>query len=91
MLFDVLRVFRQHKPLHCYFILSVWILILIAGVYKFFDPKQKITEPVVAGELFHNLELDVKTKKIFKICNLPSNIFAGDEGNCIVSFLFFSY
>lgn len=81
MLFDLLRLLRQRKPLHCYFFLSVWILILIAAVYKFFDPKQKISEPVVAGELFHNLELDVKTKKIFKVCNLPDGIYAGDEGS----------
>lgn len=52
----------------------------MAGIYKFLEPKQKVFEPIVQTELFHNLALDVKTKKIFQICNFPADINEGDEG-----------
>lgn len=81
---DLLRKFPQHKALHCYLLLSVWILLLIAGVYKSLEPKPRVSEPLVTGELFHNLAVDVKTKKIFKICNLPDGISLGDEGTFIL-------
>lgn len=83
LLADLLRLHMyvpQHKALHCYIILSVWILLLIGGVYKFLEPKQKPVEPTVATDLFVNLAVDVKTKKIFKLCNEPEDIAVDDEG-----------
>lgn len=72
---DILR-----KPMHCYVLLSIWILLLVGGVYKFLEPKPKYSTSTIGTEQFHNLVLDVKTKRIFKICNLPDDIKGGNEG-----------
>uniref|UniRef100_A0A1Y1KPX7 2-phosphoxylose phosphatase 1 n=1 Tax=Photinus pyralis TaxID=7054 RepID=A0A1Y1KPX7_PHOPY len=71
-------VFR--RPLHCYILLSIWILLLVGGVYKYLEPKPRYPTASIATEQYHNLVLDVKTKRIFKVCNLPDDIKSGDEG-----------
>lgn len=60
--------------------MSIWILLLVAGIYKFLETKQEFPNPTSPTELFHNLAIDVKTKRIFKICNFPNDITPGDEG-----------
>lgn len=71
----------QQKALHCYIIMSIWILMLVAGIYKFLEPHQRSApEPSVNTDPSHNLEFDVKTKRIFKLCNQPHEISDGDEG-----------
>lgn len=77
MFLGFLRMPVQHKVLY---IVIVWLLILIAGIYKYLEPRQRALEPVVTAELFHNLAVDIKTKRIFKICNPPQEIVSGDEG-----------
>ncbi|KAK9708775.1 Histidine phosphatase superfamily (branch 2) [Popillia japonica] len=77
MFHGFLRVPVQHRVLY---IVIIWILILIAGLYKYLEPRQRALEPVVTAELFHNLGIDIKTKRIFKICNSPRDIPIGDEG-----------
>ncbi|KAF7266610.1 hypothetical protein GWI33_020111 [Rhynchophorus ferrugineus] len=51
-------------------------------LYKYFDWTQNdIDRAHVTTELFNNLGIaDVKTKRIFKICNFPEEIYQGDEG-----------
>lgn len=73
----------QSKALHCYLILSIWILVVILVLYKYFDWAQDDTDRVhITTELFSNLGIaDVKTKRIFKICNFPEEIYQGDEGS----------
>lgn len=72
----------QNKALHCYLILSFWILLVIIGLYKFFDWNKEDIEPVGATTgIFNNLGIiDVKTRRIFQICNFPEEIYQGDEG-----------
>ncbi|KAJ8951593.1 hypothetical protein NQ318_020470 [Aromia moschata] len=80
MTVNVLRM-PQNKAIHCYLLMSVWILLLIVGIYKFLEPKQKLLEPSSSpAELLSSLSVDVKTKRIFKICNFPEEIILGDEG-----------
>lgn len=85
MALEILRMPYQQKAFHCYLMLSIWILLLIAGIYKFLEPKPKLIEPssalVNSADLFENLQFDIKTKKIFQLCNLPQEIISGDEGN----------
>lgn len=84
MTLEILRMPYQQKAFHCYLMLSIWILLLVAGIYKFLEPKPKLIEPSVTVELFENLALNVKTKKIFQICNLPQEIVGGDEGKYLM-------
>lgn len=77
---DGTRKLISSRALHCYILLSIWILLLVAGLYKFLEPQQKLSSAVSDADLFHNLAVDVKTKRIFKICNLPDQIEVGDEG-----------
>ncbi|KAF5270655.1 hypothetical protein FQA39_LY01393 [Lamprigera yunnana] len=74
MSFDLFR-----KPMHCYILLTVWILLLVGGIYKFLEPKPKHSVPVDVAR-YHNPLIDIKIKRIYKICNLPENIAVGDEG-----------
>ncbi|XP_060522564.1 2-phosphoxylose phosphatase 1 [Cylas formicarius] len=72
----------HNRAFYCYVVLSIWILLLVAGVYRFFEWHYKESEPaVVTTELFNNLGIaDARTKRIFKICNFPDEIYQGDEG-----------
>lgn len=79
------RLISQNKALHCYLILSVWILIVIGGLYKYFDWHREDIELVpVTTELFHNLGIaGLKTKRLFRICNFPEEIYQGEEGKAL--------
>ncbi|XP_050305286.1 2-phosphoxylose phosphatase 1 isoform X2 [Anthonomus grandis grandis] len=77
------RLVSQSKALHCYLLLSLWILLVIAGVYNYFDWHKNDSEFLLPAttELFHNLGIaGVKTKRIFRICNFPEEIYQGEEG-----------
>ncbi|KAK4874108.1 hypothetical protein RN001_013468 [Aquatica leii] len=65
--------------MHCYILLSIWILLLVGGIYKFLEPKPKYS---VSFDTVHyqNSVIDVKVNRIFKICNLPDEITIGEEG-----------
>lgn len=84
LLADVLRLrLAQHKAgLRCYLVLSLWILLLVGGAYKFLEPRAKPLEAssTAAGDPFVSLSFDVKTRRIFGLCNRPEEIKAGDEG-----------
>ncbi|XP_074030672.1 2-phosphoxylose phosphatase 1 [Leptinotarsa decemlineata] len=78
-----LKYFRmpQNKAIHCYLLMSIWILLIVIGVYKFWEPKQQVLESSsTPTESLNHLAVDTKTKKIFKICNFPNDISLGDEG-----------
>nr|XP_023015572.1 2-phosphoxylose phosphatase 1 [Leptinotarsa decemlineata] len=71
----------QNKAIHCYLLMSIWILLIVIGVYKFWEPKQQVLESSsTPTESLNHLAVDTKTKKIFKICNFPNDISLGDEG-----------
>lgn len=86
-----LRLVSQNRAVHCYLVLVVWILLVIAGIYKLLDKKEtNISFAPVTTELFHNWGLaSVKTKRLFKLCNFPEEIYQGDEGEYLVYFYFF--
>ncbi|CAG9831809.1 unnamed protein product [Diabrotica balteata] len=71
----------QNKAIHCYLLMSLWILLIVVGIYKFLEEKQKTPEPeVISSTSYTNLALDAKTKRIFRICNFPEDLVTGDEG-----------
>lgn len=60
--------------------MTIWILILVLGAYKFLESKQAFLEPPFNHPVGPFLENNVKTKRIFQICNLPQEMVQGDEG-----------
>lgn len=85
-----LRLVSQNRAVHCYLILIVWILLVIAGIYKLLDKKEtNASFAPVTTELFHNLGVaNVKTKRLFKLCNFPEEIYQGDEGEYLFCLLY---
>ncbi|CAL7942547.1 unnamed protein product [Xylocopa violacea] len=87
MLAEMVRLSYQHRAFYCYVILSVWIFLLVAGMYKYIgvDEKSSIQTRILGNDVSirefpKNLKIDVKTKKIFRSCNPPSEITAETEG-----------
>lgn len=82
MLLDVVRFSTQHRALHCYILLSIWIFLLIAGLYKFLEPPKNIKN------VFHLQHIEsmqgyrngVKNKRIFRSCNKHDDLIPGAEG-----------
>lgn len=72
----------QNKAIHCYILMTVWILLIVIGIYIFTESKEKnLGSTLKPIEPFNNLKVDIKIQRILKICNLPSDIEQGDEGN----------
>ncbi|XP_046753843.1 2-phosphoxylose phosphatase 1 isoform X1 [Diprion similis] len=87
MLPEMLRLSYQHRAFYCYVILSVWIFLLVAGMYKYIGVDEKTytqgrrpPSDISLREFPRNLKLDLKTKKIFRFCNSPDDINPGAEG-----------
>lgn len=83
----MVRLSYQHRAFYCYVILSVWIFLLVAGMYKYIgiDEKSSMQTRVLGNDISirefpRNLRADVKTKKIFRFCNPPNDITAETEG-----------
>ncbi|KAG5875916.1 hypothetical protein JTB14_028679 [Gonioctena quinquepunctata] len=71
----------QSKAINCYLLMSIWILLIIIGVYKFLEPKEQALDTALnPTQLLSQLTVDAKTKRIFKICNFPEEMTSGDEG-----------
>ncbi|KAL0122167.1 hypothetical protein PUN28_007127 [Cardiocondyla obscurior] len=87
MLAEMVRLSYQHRAFYCYVILSVWIFLLVAGMYKYIgvDEKTSVQTRLPSNDLSlrefpRNLKSDAKTKKIFRFCNLPHEIATDTEG-----------
>lgn len=88
----LLSTFRmpQNKAIHCYLLMSLWIILIIIIIYKFSEPKRKILESDAGPtQQFSSLAVDVKTKRILKICNFPDDIEQGDEGKNMYKYMVF--
>lgn len=71
----------QHKAIHCYILMTIWILLIVIGIYKFTETKEKnLGSTLKPIEPFNNLKVDIKIQRILKICNLPNDIEQGAEG-----------
>lgn len=81
MLYDVIRLGTQHRAIHCYVLLSLWIFLIVAGLYKFLEPSQrtKIFD-LPHTESMLSYRNGLKTKRIFKSCNRLDDIVSGAEG-----------
>lgn len=87
-----LKLSSQHRALYCYLILSVWIFLLVAGMYKYIGNEETSTtlKPTV-NEIPNrnfpkNLKPDIKMRRIFKLCNPPEEIASGSEGQIHADF-----
>lgn len=81
MLYEIIRLSTQHRALHCYVLLSLWIFLLVAGLYKFLEPTQK-PKPfdLPRIESMQSYKTGLKTKRIFKSCNRLEDLLPHSEG-----------
>ncbi|PNF23838.1 hypothetical protein B7P43_G13724 [Cryptotermes secundus] len=81
-----MKLSSQHRALYCYLILSVWIFLLVAGMYKYIGNEDGISalkhtdNDIPMRSFSKNLKPDIKTRRIFKLCNPPEEIAIGNEG-----------
>lgn len=88
MIYDVLLRTRNASKVNCYILLAIWFLFVVGSVYRFLEPKRKLPSEAEAKVLLKNyLEVDAKTERIFRICNLPNKFVAGHEGSWMSFFL----
>uniref|UniRef100_A0A1B6EF73 2-phosphoxylose phosphatase 1 n=1 Tax=Clastoptera arizonana TaxID=38151 RepID=A0A1B6EF73_9HEMI len=67
----------QHRALSCYLLLSIWLFLLIGGMYKYIGTGDVIklsNNDVTYHSFSHNIHPSVKTKNKFRICNSPQDI-----------------
>lgn len=87
MFLNLIRM-SQSKAIHCYILMTLWILLIVIGIYKFTDSNRRILESTVKPtKPFSNLKVDIKVQRILKICNFPDDIEQGDEGKWVYVFL----
>ncbi|XP_035774398.1 2-phosphoxylose phosphatase 1-like [Anopheles albimanus] len=95
MLKELTRISIQHRTLYCYVILSIWIFLLIAGMYKYIGSIERNNNKFLTIQGFGYQ----KTKEYFKDdeeftsslisntnhseCTHPSMLMAGEEGGSL--------
>lgn len=87
MLYEIIRLTTQHRALHCYILLSLWIFLLIAGLYKFLEPSQTHrSKPfdLPRSETLQISKSGLKAKRIFKSCNRLEDLIPDAEGTQIL-------
>lgn len=71
----------QNKAIHCYLLMTLWILLIVIGIYKLTDSKERNLESTIKPiESFNSLKVDIKIQRILKLCNFPAFIEKGNEG-----------
>ncbi|XP_015113288.1 2-phosphoxylose phosphatase 1 [Diachasma alloeum] len=86
MLVEMVRLSYQHRAFYCYIILTIWIFLLVAGMYKYIGTDEKSSlqskqsSDLPIREFARHLKPDVKNKRIFKLCNSVDDINIGAEG-----------
>ncbi|XP_055541958.1 2-phosphoxylose phosphatase 1 [Wyeomyia smithii] len=91
LLKDIARFSLQHRTLYCYLILSIWIFLLIAGMYKYIGSIENSNNALSSKNFLYkkqHLFLDKqdfeRTKKIdIDVCNHPLTIGIGEEGGVL--------
>ncbi|XP_063695470.1 2-phosphoxylose phosphatase 1 [Culicoides brevitarsis] len=93
---DVVRFSSQHRTLYCYLILSIWIFLIVAGMYKYMgvsDPSSNFmtTNGFYASDAtMSSSKKDQENYKRHKMhekdCNPTEVISAGDDGGVLESF-----
>ncbi|XP_058819689.1 2-phosphoxylose phosphatase 1 [Topomyia yanbarensis] len=91
LLKEIARFSLQHRTLYCYLILSIWIFLLIAGMYKYIGSIED-SNSVLSSKNFlykkQQLLLEeqerIRAKKINDdVCNHPPTIGIGEEGGTL--------
>ncbi|KAL1139806.1 hypothetical protein AAG570_006783 [Ranatra chinensis] len=83
----IFRLSLQHRALYCYLVLSVWIFVLLGGMYKYIGREDdslnilKLTvTDITTRTLTQSIKPDVKSGRVIKVCNAPKEILLGSEG-----------
>ncbi|XP_055595157.1 2-phosphoxylose phosphatase 1 [Uranotaenia lowii] len=91
LLREIARFSLQHRTLYCYLILSIWIFLLIAGMYKYIGSIENNNSMLSSkGFLYKKQQMmqeeqeRIRAKKINdEDCNHPPTIGLGEEGGTL--------
>ncbi|KAK3929270.1 2-phosphoxylose phosphatase 1 [Frankliniella fusca] len=82
----MIKLLSQHRVLYCYLILSVWIFLMVGGMYKYIGTedgaqgyKHSSNDIFVRG-FPKDLKPEIKGRRIYRLCNPPEDINLGSEG-----------
>ncbi|KAI5755942.1 hypothetical protein M8J77_020774 [Diaphorina citri] len=76
----------QNRALYCYILLTLWIFLMIAGMYRYVGTEENISSgirqvPDIPTKTFSkDLKPNIKTKRVLRQCNLPEYMEADEEG-----------
>uniref|UniRef100_A0A1L8DNQ8 2-phosphoxylose phosphatase 1 n=1 Tax=Nyssomyia neivai TaxID=330878 RepID=A0A1L8DNQ8_9DIPT len=88
---DLARLSRQHRTIYCYFILSIWIFLLIAGMYKYigvfrvqnYGHYGGSRDFIYASSQGHNGKYSHEGIKNIQECNNPGDLALEMEGGLL--------
>lgn len=84
----MIRLTSQHRALYCYLLLSVWLFLLLGGMYKYIGSEDtalsagaKYPGNDFTTQSFSNyIHPDIKTRRVLKVCNQVKDIKPLTEG-----------
>ncbi|XP_043270434.1 2-phosphoxylose phosphatase 1 [Venturia canescens] len=87
MLAEMTRLSYHHRAISCYAVLSIWIFLLVAGMYKYIGDEETNSMPgkplgsvLPIREFPRQMKRDVRNQRVFKFCHSPEDIPVGSEG-----------
>ncbi|XP_031623417.1 2-phosphoxylose phosphatase 1 [Contarinia nasturtii] len=81
LLRETIRFFSQHRTLYCYLCLSLWIFLLIAGMYKYISTAD--SQSIFSAHQYQPFAVEdemTKLKKLQTDCNPYRTIVRKDDG-----------
>ncbi|GAB0100103.1 2-phosphoxylose phosphatase 1 [Sergentomyia squamirostris] len=77
---DIVRLSRQHRTIYCYLILSIWIFLLIAGMYRYMGTTLHVQNYASGRNFFFGDSQGRQGRRQIQECNNLSLIASDGEG-----------
>lgn len=80
------QLLSQNRALYCYILLTLWIFLLIAGMYRYVGteennvPSVKQIPDISTKAFSRDLKPNIKAKRVLRQCNLPADMMVDEEG-----------
>ncbi|KAL1464907.1 hypothetical protein WDU94_004512 [Cyamophila willieti] len=79
------QLISQNRALYCYILLTIWIFLMIAGMYRYVGTEENNMLssgklPDIPIQTSRNFILNTKAKRVLRQCNLPEYMTTDEEG-----------